>query len=132
MLLEAKIVLACISIAAQKYEIPPPILRAIYRVEGGKIGMANKNDNGSYDLGVMQINTIWLDELSKNTGENEQSLVHKLKNDPCYNVSTASWILSNHLSTTKGDYYKAVGYYHSKTPKYFNRYIKKIEKALNE
>lgn len=52
--------LACMTAAAAFYHLPPRALPAIHAVEGGAVGVVSHNTNGSDDLGVMQINTIWL------------------------------------------------------------------------
>lgn len=67
-----KMLAACILMAAQNYSVPPSVLLGIYQVEGGAVGQAvGPNDNGSYDLGPMQINTIWLPELARHWGVSE-------------------------------------------------------------
>ena len=55
----------CSIAAAIKYEIPANILLAIAEKEGGKPGQWVRNNNGTYDVGVMQFNTSYLKDLSK-------------------------------------------------------------------
>ena len=57
---------ACLMLASQTYSVPPAVLVGIYKVEGGKVGQEVRNTNGSYDLGPMQINTLWIPELAGN------------------------------------------------------------------
>ena len=65
----SKVLAACLMLAAQTYSVPPAVLMGIYQVEGGKPGQAvGPNSNGSYDLGPMQINTVWIPELAKKMG----------------------------------------------------------------
>ena len=62
----ASILATCIFLASQQYHVPPAILIGILKVEGGTVGQeVGPNTNGTYDLGPMQINTVWLEELSK-------------------------------------------------------------------
>ena len=59
--------LACMALVAQIYSLPPRVLPSIQHVEGGGLGVVHRNTDGSEDLGVMQINTIWLPALSRYT-----------------------------------------------------------------
>ena len=49
----------CYDAAAQYYQVPAIILKAIHRVEGGKRGDRIADANGTFDHGFMQINTCW-------------------------------------------------------------------------
>src|SRR5512146_3326267 len=54
----------CFDEAGAQYGITPQILRAIAKVESNYNPRAiNWNTNGSYDFGVMQINSIWASTL---------------------------------------------------------------------
>ena len=57
--------IVCSISAAIKYEIPANILLAIAEKEGGKPGQWVKNSNGTHDVGSMQFNTAYLQDLSK-------------------------------------------------------------------
>ncbi|MBK9663459.1 MAG: conjugal transfer protein TrbN, partial [Nitrosomonas sp.] len=48
----------CSIAAAIKNEIPANILLAIAEKEGGKPGQWVRNNNGTYDVGVMQFNNF--------------------------------------------------------------------------
>ena len=67
-----KIIAACLMMASQTYNVPPALMVGIYKAEGGKIGQEVPNKNGSYDLGPMQINTIWMPELADKWGVSEE------------------------------------------------------------
>lgn len=121
-----KVIAACMMLAAQTYSIPPAVLMGIYQVEGGKIGQeVGPNSNGSYDLGPMQINTIWLPDLAKKWGVNQETAFRWVRDDACTNVGVSAWILRQHLNRT-GDISTAIAHYHSKTPKYGYRYQGKV------
>ena len=132
MLAETQIVMACITLAANTYQLPIPILKAIYAVEGGKTGMANRNNNGTYDYGVMQVNSLWVDVLHETLNLPHDNIANALQYDACANVGIAAWILSNTIAESNGDIRQGVGYYHSRTTRFFNRYIDRIEKKLNQ
>jgi soluble lytic murein transglycosylase-like protein len=101
---------------AAELHLPPRVLPAIQAVEGGRVGMARTNANGSEDLGLMQINTIWLPLLARHTGTAPAVLRDKLIRDPCFNIAVSGAILRFYLHETHGDLPAAVGNYHSHTP----------------
>ncbi|GJL76738.1 hypothetical protein [Nitrosomonas sp.] len=55
----------CSITAAIKYEIPANILLAIAEKEGGKPGQWVRNSNGTHDVGSLQFNTAYLQDLSR-------------------------------------------------------------------
>ncbi|WP_292992045.1 hypothetical protein [Nitrosomonas sp.] len=55
----------CSITAAIKYEIPANILLAIAEKEGGKSGQWVRNSNGTHDVGSLQFNTAYLQDLSR-------------------------------------------------------------------
>src|SRR5690348_320103 len=126
-----KVLAACLLLAAQTYGVPPAVLVGIYQVEGGQVGQeVGPNDNGSYDLGPMQINTIWLPDLAGHWGVSVDTARRWVKDDPCTNVGVAAWILSTHLSET-GDLAQAIAHYHSRTPIHGNAYKQKVVASMS-
>ncbi|AEP10742.1 lytic transglycosylase domain-containing protein [Micavibrio aeruginosavorus] len=124
------ILAGCILIAAQTYSIPPAVLLGIYQVEGGRVGQeVGPNDNGTYDLGPMQINTLWLDELSGVWGVSPSTARKWVRDDPCTNVGVSAWILRRHLNDT-GNLSKAIAHYHSRTPGIGGKYKKKVVSSM--
>ncbi len=120
-----KILAACIMMASQTHNVPPALIAGIYKAEGGKVGQEIKNKNGSYDMGPMQINTIWLPELAKYWGVSKETARKRVRDDACANVDVAAWILRSHLTKTK-NLSKALEHYHSKTPKFGEKYKKRV------
>jgi hypothetical protein len=57
----------CVEEVIQESGIHPDVLFAIMMVEGGTVGedARRQNSNGTYDIGLMQINSIHLPELAK-------------------------------------------------------------------
>ncbi|WP_253476797.1 lytic transglycosylase domain-containing protein [Natronocella acetinitrilica] len=109
----------CVNYAAAQYQIHPLVLHAIAEVEGGQIGMASRNANGTYDLGVMQINTINLPLIERHfprVGWRE------LVWSPCVNIAIGAWFLRRKIDEVGGDFWRGVGNYHSATPRHHNRY----------
>ena len=107
---------ACMVLAASLYQLPPRVLPSIHVVEGGHIGTVHINMDGSQDLGVMQVNTRWLDPLARYTGLPQAAVRDRLINDACFNIAAAGAILRTYLNEAHGDLMQAIGYYHSHTP----------------
>ena len=75
----------CFNRAAFKYGLPVSLIKAVAYTESGFNPQAIDYDsNGTYDYGVMQINTIWYKQL--------KPYWNNLA-DPCYNVEVGTWIL---------------------------------------
>jgi len=128
----SEVISSCLLIASNNYQIPSDILQSIMIAEGGKIGQVRHNTNGSYDMGIMQINSLWLPELAKHWNVREIDAAYALINDPCSNINVAAWILKQKMQETNGDLFKGIGHYHSKTPKYRNAYVNRVYKILKK
>lgn len=124
-----KILAACLIMASHNYDVPPALLTGIYKAEGGKIGQEVPNKNGSYDLGPMQINTVWLPELARKWGVSQEVARKQVRDDPCTNVNVAAWILRTHIDETKS-LSQALQHYHSKTPRYGTKYKDRVLKIM--
>ncbi len=83
--------------------------------EGGWIGAEVPNSDGSHDLGPLQVNSWWVEKLAAATARPARQVRWWLIHDACFNVAAARWIFLSGLRAT-GDYWKAVGVYHSPTP----------------
>jgi hypothetical protein len=103
-------------LVASIYHLPPRVLPSIQAVEGGSPGLVHRNTNDSQDLGVMQVNTIWLWPLARYTHTAVDTVYARLRDEPCYNVAAAGAIMRSYLNETHGDLMQAVGNYHSHTP----------------
>nr|WP_305910395.1 lytic transglycosylase domain-containing protein [Methylomarinum sp. Ch1-1]MDP4523145.1 lytic transglycosylase domain-containing protein [Methylomarinum sp. Ch1-1] len=110
---------------AKTYRIPIAALAAIMAQESGQVGKASRNKNGTYDYGPMQINTVWLKQL-KLHGITEKDLLW----NGCLNVYAAGAIFHRQYVDANKNIWKAVGRYHSKTPKYRDRYIRNVVKKM--
>lgn len=111
----------CFQEAGQRYAVSPWLLWAIAKAESNLDPSAiHKNRNGTIDVGLMQINSIWADQLGK-TWDN--------LGDPCTNVMAGAWILSQ-CNQDYGYTWKAVGCYHSRTPSRRDAYAARIAAIL--
>lgn len=118
--------LACMAAVASFYNLPPRVLPAIQQVEGGHVGSIQRNVNGTEDLGLMQVNTIWVAPIARYTGLPAATVHARLVNDGCFNIAAAGAILRIYLNEAQGDIMRAVGYYHSHTSVRALAYQKKI------
>ena len=108
--------LACMIATARYYHLPPRVLPAIHRVEGGAVGTVHRNTDGSDDFGVMQINTRWIEPLARFARMQEVAVRARLIGDACFNIAAAGAILRTYLDAERGDLMRAIGDYHSHTP----------------
>ena len=120
---------ACLMMASQTYSVPPAVMVGIMQVEGGRVGQQVQNTNGSFDLGPMQINTIWVPRLAKYWGVSEPTAKRWIRDDPCTNMGVSAWILRRHMNET-GSLSKSIAYYHSRTPSLGYNYKNKVVAAM--
>lgn len=118
----------CIDLAAKAYKIDPLALHVIRKVEAGQPGTVSRNDNGTDDLGPMQINTIHLDTF-RGFGITYEDL---RDNNDCKNVWAAAYLYKRHLKAQQGNVAKAIAYYHSRTPKFATRYLGLVKGVIDK
>lgn len=113
----------CFDHAGLYYNIPPDLLRSIARVESDYNPTAvNRNKDGTWDYGLMQVNSRWAGELGE-----RWAYIH----DPCYNVTVGAWILSRCISRY-GYAWESVGCYNTGRADgaRTHSYIKKVIDAM--
>jgi soluble lytic murein transglycosylase-like protein len=128
-MISASALAVCIFTAAQTYAVPPSVILGILNVEGGRTGQAVANTNGTYDLGPMQINTIWIPQLASYWGVNERTALKMVRDDACVNVGVGAWILRTKMNET-GSLVKGIAWYHSATPVHGEAYSRKVIAAM--
>lgn len=99
--------------------------------EGGWIGAEVPNRDGSHDLGPFQINSWWVPRLASLLSHPEANIRHWLRFDACFNAEAARWIFVSGLAVT-GDYWTAVGAYHSPNKGRQLRYAAKVAAHLEK
>ncbi|MFZ2994584.1 lytic transglycosylase domain-containing protein [Sphingobium sp.] len=119
----------CIRQAAAGHEWLERTLWGLRDQEGGWIGAEILNTDGSYDLGPMQVNSWWVGRISKILRHSGSDVRHWLIHDACFNVRAARWIFLSALAVT-GDYWQAVGAYHSPTKLRQQRYRANVAEKL--
>jgi soluble lytic murein transglycosylase-like protein len=110
------LLLACVLAVSQVHGLPPRVLPAVQATEGGWLGAVSRNTNGTEDLGLMQVNTLWLAPLARGTGLPPGEVRRRLIWDGCFSVAVAGAILRLHLMSEGGNLMRAIGNYHSRTP----------------
>jgi soluble lytic murein transglycosylase-like protein len=112
--------IACVNEAATTYAIPAELILAIIFVEGGRNGIAMSNRNGTFDYGIMQINSSWLPRIQDFT-----TSAYQLQFDACRNVMIGTWILKQNLQSSS-NLMAAIGNYHSHTPALNQTYARQV------
>lgn len=112
----------CFEEAGAIYRISPQLLWAIAKVESSFNPSAmNRNANGSYDYGLMQINSSW----QKILGEELWAFL----GDSCLNVKVGAWILAQCMKR-HGQTWEAVGCYNATSPDKRAKYAWKVYSSL--
>lgn len=104
----------CIRQAAKGRAWLEKTLWGLRRQEAGWLGAEVANTNGTHDLGPLQINSWWVPRIARLVGRPDHQVRYWLRYDACFNAEAARWIFLSGLQAT-GDYWKAVGVYHSPT-----------------
>lgn len=114
----------CFSGAARHFSVNKLVLIAIANTESKfDPGVISKvNNNGSFDLGIMQINSSWFPQLLKSGITNRDLL------NGCTNIYVGAWILSHNIKSY-GNTWKAVGAYNARTPLKQVIYVNKVISA---
>jgi soluble lytic murein transglycosylase-like protein len=100
----------CWQDAGAKYNISPVLLYAIAKHESGLHAnlISSLNSDGTYDIGLMQINSRHLPVLAQ-YGITEKSLLNG-----CLSAHIAAWLLADNFRRM-GNNWNAVGAYNAKT-----------------
>ncbi|MGN7931799.1 MULTISPECIES: lytic transglycosylase domain-containing protein [unclassified Sphingopyxis] len=124
-------VAVCIRQAAKGHKWLERTLWGLRDQEGGWIGAAVANTNGTHDLGPLQVNSWWVPKIAALVKRPEAHVRYWLQNDACFNAEAARWIFLSGLAVT-GDYWKAIGAYHSPTAWRQARYAKGVALHLRK
>ncbi len=102
--------LACWSDAERLYGVSSHLLYAVARVESGlqpgAMNLTHRARTGTYDIGLMQINSSHLPKLAS-LGISESDLL-----EPCTNIKVGAWLLADSFAR-RGVSWDAVGAYNA-------------------
>jgi len=114
----------CFEKAGVYQGVNPVVLRAVaWRESKGDATAVNRNANGSIDVGQLQINSIHFSELAR------QGIPHRALTDPCVNIFVAAWLLKQKM-VRYGNTWRAIGAYHSESPRERDAYARSIQAIL--
>lgn len=116
---------ACIRKSAEGKPWLEKTLWGLRDQEAGWVGAEIVNTNGSHDLGPLQVNSWWVPRIARKLERTEVQVRQWLRDDACFNVDAARWIFLTALTET-GDYWRAIGAYHSPTAWRQKRYATKV------
>ncbi len=126
------VIATCLLMAAQTYNVPPAVMLGIVTWKvAAWVKRSGRIKNGSYDLGPMQINTLWVPKLAKYWKVSQNTAYRMVKDDACVNVNVAAWILRQRLNES-GNLTLAIAHYHSKTPRFGYTYARKVIGAMRK
>ena len=108
------------------------MLPVIHAIEGGSVGTIHQDANGTADLGLMQVNTIWIPALAARARLTPQETETRLVNDACFNIAASALILRTYLAETNNALLPAIGDYHSHTPALNTAYSALAERKAQE
>ena len=112
----------CIRASAKEANVPVAALVIILTNEGGRKGLKSKNNNGTDDHGLSQINDVRADELEA-LGLN----LDLVRENNCVAIYAAAKLLEGEIKESDGDLVTAMGNWHyskhGKYPKIHTRYI---------
>lgn len=123
--------LECFVKEAERHGIDPFVLLAVMKTEGGRPGEVAMNKNGTFDLGPMSVNTVWLPSLAKYYRTSEPELRHRLASDGCANVAAGAFILKRKIQSS-GGVWEGVANYHSNNPARQARYLMRVRSSLSQ
>ncbi|MDA8091526.1 MAG: lytic transglycosylase domain-containing protein [Nitrospiraceae bacterium] len=108
----------CFEAAGAEYGVSPRLLWSIAKVESDFSPRAvNWNQNGTYDYGLMQINSTWAPKLGMG--------VWRSLGDPCSNVRAGAWILARCVRKY-GYTWEAVGCYNASNERKRQKYEREV------
>lgn len=84
----------CTAFSSSVFNVPQIAVKVLVKTEGGRIGTIMRNDNGTFDLGVMQINSS---NLSRIQAVYPYVTWRHIAFDPCINIMVGTWFLSEKI-----------------------------------
>jgi len=129
----------CLTAVTDRFSIPIPVIRAFLLTESGYPSHIRSNNNLTYDVGPMQINSIHWPRMYK---EYDISPI-SIRFNGCINIFVGAELIRMHFDavgkeniSNMSQYFKIVANYHSKTPSFNKKYqvdwVKNFDAVLRE
>ncbi len=116
----------CFEQAGARHGVAPVLLQAIALQESGmRANALNRNRDGSWDMGLMQINSRWLPVLTR------QGITPEQLWNPCVSVHVGAWILAGNFRRL-GQNWVAVGAYNARDPALRMRYAQAVHTKVQQ
>ena len=114
---------ACFQSASEYFGVSKRILVAIAKTESSinPSAMGPPNNNGTFDIGIMQINSSWLPKLA-GFGISRSDLMFA-----CTNIYVGAWVLAHNMQR-HGPTWRAVGAYNASTTSKQVNYVIKVQR----
>lgn len=116
----------CIQETAKRFDLSEAILKAMLKVEAASIGELRVNQDGSYNIGPMQVNSSWLQKF-----DNYISLNDLIYNG-CTNLQVGAWVLKYQVNKAGNDLWQGVRNYHNIAQDLAISYQKQVYVAMQE
>jgi soluble lytic murein transglycosylase-like protein len=119
----------CVAQASEEFAVPKIVILGIIKTESrGNVHAIHHNSNGTVDVGVMQINSTWIQKLHHEYGINAD---YGTFMRPCYNIRIGAWILRKELlASGYTKFWSGIGNYHSHSAAYNRDYQHKIARNI--
>ena len=113
---------SCFNSASARFGVGKQMLLAIAKTESSlnPNAIGPRNSNGTYDIGMMQVNSSWLPTLAR-LGISANDL-----RGACTNIHVGAWILAKNISV-HGATWKAVGAYNASSTSKQLAYVSKVQ-----
>lgn len=114
----------CYEQAGAYQGVNPLVLRAVaWHESKGNPQAVNRNADGSIDVGEAQINSVHFGTLAR------AGIPSRALTDPCVNIYVAAWLLKQKM-VKYGNTWRAIGAYHSESPRERDAYARNIRQVL--
>ena len=124
----------CVAAAAERYHVPVGLFYGILAAEDTRVGQIVRDANGSYDMGPMGINSLWLPVLARYGITRLEVL-----DDGCQNIAVGAWILARKLEGHQRSaiahpraFWRHVGDYNSAIPHWNHRYRQRVAELAQQ
>lgn len=103
----------CTDDYASAYGVPVMIVEAVAEQEGGSPGVVARNSNGTVDVGVMQINSVWFEPDNPVDLPARGITLERVRDHACLNIAIGTWILAQYHERMDNHWGKTLAAYNA-------------------